>query len=116
VIRSGVPAAGKILPVGTSTDQTPDTRIYDLAGNVSEWTGTPNIWDEAKGDYLKPEPGLANGEALKYWTAGASHEQAYSDFSIADSRRRGFQGPQLGFRCALSLNKYLLSPSTYQTQ
>jgi hypothetical protein len=109
-------SAGKMQPVKTGKDQTPDTKIHDLAGNVSEWTATPSIWDEPQGEYRKPDPKQTTSEAKNYWTAGASYARRDRDFSIADSRRSSFQGQKLGFRCALTLEKYLDDPSIYQAR
>lgn len=107
--------AGRVLggpwPRGEGADLTPDTLLRDLSGNVAEWTASP-------ADGQRGRPGDAHRELLRdpdawrtggpyraFWAAGAGFDSRRVDFSEAVERERTWSGPQVGFRCALSLGQ-----------
>ncbi len=85
--------------IGTHLYDISEFGIYDMAGNVSEWTQ----------DWYQPYPGNTRkekeyGEQFKVLRGGSS--RASKDFARAQFRARlpmSFRSIDLGFRCALSV-------------
>ena len=84
--------------VGSHPGDVSQYGVYDMAGNVSEWTA----------DWYKPYPGNARrekeyGEQFRVLRGGSV--KASKEFARAQFRARlpdGFRSSDLGFRCALS--------------
>jgi formylglycine-generating enzyme required for sulfatase activity len=81
---------------------TPDTGIYDMAGNVWEWTGTNHKSEEVVDDFLYDE------DWDKQRDAGVPIIQGGAWFNPADSAAcayrlddyPGYRITNAGFRCA----------------
>jgi formylglycine-generating enzyme required for sulfatase activity len=84
--------------VGTHLFDQSEFGVYDMAGNVSEWTQ----------DYYKPYPGNSRkekeyGEQFRVLRGGSS--KASKEFARSQFRARlpdGFRSRDLGFRCVVS--------------
>jgi serine/threonine protein kinase len=113
---SGRALAAEADAVGAG-DVTPDTKLRDLTGGVSEWSATaadgfdgsnPIRWvGDHRAWFLRPREQGSLAEAVEFWVVGASARRGHGDFSCADRQRRGARAPDLGFRCALSLDELL---------
>ena len=121
VIRGDGPGAPAPRTPGEGADLTPETRIRDLSGSVSEWTATPLSLageGEAAGSpsaQARAHPAELHdprllpgwGDAPEYWAAGGSSASPWCDFGQVDARRRTTRAAHLGFRCALSADLVL---------
>jgi serine/threonine protein kinase/formylglycine-generating enzyme required for sulfatase activity len=105
-------------PAGSGGDVTPDTRLWNLTGNVAEWSatpagspdevaaGSPGTFAAARPSWFLEAPRPAElARADSFWVVGASYRHARAEFSIADQRRREWHGPDVGFRCAATLDE-----------
>jgi hypothetical protein len=97
-------------PAGRGHDVTPEG-IWNLSGNVSEWTSTPFYFDESvrsqpsnlkqhaarnRHRYLRPD----SDSAPEFWIAGGCYELRGCHFARNDQRRRDVRLDTVGFRCA----------------
>lgn len=110
-------AAAAPVPAGVGTDVTSDTHLWNLTGNVAEWSATPAGSPEERdagspATFAAANPAwflrTANDDAARagsFWVVGASFRHARAEFSIADERRRDWHGPDVGFRCAAALEE-----------
>lgn len=98
-------AADRVQSVESLDDVTPDTGIWDLSANVSEWTSTsatsstPLDGSEAVDEDAR--------KSRRYWVAGASWASARRDFSTLDRRRGDGRAKTIGFRCRLRASDFL---------
>ena len=109
-------ASGRGVEAG-GADVTPDTRLRDLTGGVSEWSGTvadgfdganPIRWvNDHRAWFLRPRERASPAEAAEFWVVGASSRRAHGDFACADRQRRDARAPDRGFRCAASFDDVL---------
>ncbi len=111
-------ASGRAVdPAAGAADLTPETKLRDLTGGVSEWSATssdgfdganPIRWvNDHRLWFLRPREGTSPAEATEYWVVGASTRRAHCDFACADRQLRDAHAPDRGFRCALSLDEVL---------
>ncbi len=93
------------VPVGTSADETPDSRIRDLCGNVSEWTASPDLrgTPEWKQSLVRPQDLRIDLSSAKMWYVGANYAtfQRVDFFKLNKSGARDLSEPTIGFRLAV---------------
>jgi hypothetical protein len=77
---------------------TPDERE---AGSPAAFAATHPKW------FLDVRGAAELSRADTFWVVGASYRHARAEFSIADQRPREWHGPDVGFRCAASLDDVL---------
>jgi len=109
-------ASGRGVEAGGG-DVTPDTKLRDLTGGVSEWSATvsdgfdganPIRWvNDHRAWFLKPRERASLAEAAEFWVVGASSRRTHGDFACADRQRRDARAPDRGFRCAASFDDVL---------
>ena len=63
-----------------------DRKIFNLIGNVSEWTSTKLVYDESLTITEIDSLMLIQEESLKYYKSGASNEH-YTEYTIKDNLR-----------------------------
>ncbi|MHC4389825.1 MAG: formylglycine-generating enzyme family protein [Planctomycetota bacterium] len=91
------------VPVGTSSDDESPFGIFDLGGNVSEWTDSPYM------PYPEQEPGATDFDAARKvlkggsWRYGARHARSFNRERAETSRRY----PDLGFRLVQDVPEWL---------
>ncbi|MFQ5654605.1 MAG: formylglycine-generating enzyme family protein, partial [Planctomycetota bacterium] len=109
---------------GTGRDVSRDG-IWNLAGNVAEWTSTPvefRAVDLPRGArhrdhiaYGRDHPAELLNPAVfpdwqrceAYWVAGGSYKSSRFDFSTMNPWRRTWRDGAVGFRCAISASDVL---------
>jgi formylglycine-generating enzyme required for sulfatase activity len=117
---------GSLRPCVQKGDVTEDTGIFDLCGNVSEWTATPASFLEGavtplnlpahvlenRAPFLDPRRTENAEKSERYWVAGGSFQTARADFSVVDRRGRTWHGPAVGFRCAADVDSATAVPAS----
>lgn len=117
-INAGATAASVWSP-GQGTDRSA-AGVWNLAGNVSEWTATPCFFRESRAsagvvrespvsharehrlEMLNPTLFPAWQRCRDYWVVGGSYRTEDFDFSKATRGRRSMRRDDIGFRCAVS--------------
>jgi formylglycine-generating enzyme required for sulfatase activity len=95
-----------IRPVGTRLIDKSPYQVFDMAGNVAEWTA--NDFSPYSGSgYQDPQYGQGKKVVRGYFSPGKK-DYPYADIYFRVSARYGMSSeaflPRLGFRCAMDIN------------
>ncbi len=124
-INFGNPSSG-LWPARVGADKSsedPGLAIYNLCGNVSEWTATPPWFESSlpsnlpahrelhRLDYLTQ---FEHMDAAEFLLAGASVSSSQTGFQVVRIARRSDRRFDVGFRCAVDAEEVLRNPERFR--